>query len=242
VSVIPSSPLFARLVIASGALVFVAALAVGAWRFVTLGTPPAQGALFPAALVNAALFGVFALHHSMLAREPIKAREARLVSPRLERSAYVWVASLLFIAICLAWRPIAGVVYDLQPPWAWLIGAVQLTGGAVTLDAARRIDIRVLAGLRMEPPVAVAPTTDTGATLAAAGGYRLVRHPIYLGWVLLVWAAPAMTVGRLVFAAISTAYLVAAVPFEERSLRRRFGASYVAYTRQVRWRIVPGLY
>jgi protein-S-isoprenylcysteine O-methyltransferase Ste14 len=238
----PASSMIAHLVVAGGAVVFVVALAVGTWRFVTLGTPPAQGALVPAALVNAALFGVFALHHSVLAREPIKARVAQIVSPRLERSTYVWVASLLFIAVCLAWRPIAGVVYELQPPWAWLVGTIQLFGGVVTLDAARRIDLRVLAGLRMEPPVAASPAADTGATLAAAGGYRLVRHPIYLGWVLLVWAAPAMTMGRLVFAAISTAYLVAAVPFEERSLRRRFGASYVAYTRQVRWRIVPGLY
>jgi protein-S-isoprenylcysteine O-methyltransferase Ste14 len=144
------------------------------------------------------------------------------------------VASVLFIATCLAWRPIAGVVYRVPPPWAWAVGAVQLAGGILTLDAARRIDVRVLAGLRPEP----AQADD----LVARGTYRLVRHPIYLGWVLLVWAASDMTTGRLVFAAISTAYLVVAVPFEERSLRRRFGPSYDAYRRQVRWRIVPGLY
>jgi protein-S-isoprenylcysteine O-methyltransferase Ste14 len=227
-------PPLARAYVIGGALVFVAALAIGAWRFVALGTPPADGPLATGALVNALLFGAFAIHHSVLAREPAKALVGRMVSPALERSTYVWVASVLFIAVCLAWQPIAGVVYRVPPPWAWLIGAVQLTGGVLTLDAARRIDIRVLSGLRPEPAL--------DGTLVARGTYRFVRHPIYLGWVLLVWATPDMTMGRLVFACITTAYLVVAVPFEERSLRRRFGPSYDTYRRQVKWRIVPGLF
>jgi methanethiol S-methyltransferase len=228
-----ASPL-TRTFVVGGALVFALALAVGAWRFVSLGTPPLHGPLAIGALVNTLLFGVFALHHSVLAREPVKAAISRLVSPALERPTYVWVASLLFIAVCLAWRPIAGTVYRIPPPWAWAIGAVQLIGGILTLDAARRIDLRVLAGLRPEPV--------PDGHLVARGTYRLVRHPIYLGWVLLVWAASDMTTGRLVFAIVSTAYLAIAVPFEERSLRRRFGQAYDGYRRQVRWRIVPGLY
>jgi len=215
-------------------MVFVVALVIGTWRFVSLGTPPADGPLFQGLLINTALFGIFALHHSVLAREPVKARVARLVSAPLERPTYVWVASLLFIAACVAWQPITGLVYRISPPWAWAIGCLQLVGGVLTLDAARRIDVRVLAGLRPEPA--------QDGDLVARGTYRLVRHPIYLGWVLLVWAASDMTTGRLVFASISTAYLVIAVPFEERSLRRRFGPSYDVYRQTVRWRIVPGLY
>jgi methanethiol S-methyltransferase len=230
---LPSSPL-ARAYVVAGALVFVAALAIGTWRFITLGRPPAEGPLIEGLLINTLLFGVFAMHHSVLARDMVKARVVRLVSARLERSTYVWVASLLFIAACLAWRPIAGTVYRIPAPWAWLAGALQLAGGALTLDAARRIDVRVLAGLRPEPELDGDPV--------ARGTYRLVRHPIYLGWVLLVWATSDMTAGRLVFALISTTYLVVAVPFEERSLRRRFGPSYDGYRRAVRWRIVPGLY
>ena len=226
--------LLARAYVVGGAAIFVVALATGTWRFITLGSAPDEGPLGAGLLINTLLFGVFALHHSVLAREPVKARVARLVSPPLERPTYVWVASLLFIAVCLVWRPIAGVVYRLPAPWAWAVGALQLTGGILTLDAARRIDIRVLAGLRPEPPHEGDPV--------ARGAYRFIRHPIYLGWVLLVWAASDMTTGRLVFAAISTAYLVVAVPFEERSLRRRFGPSYDDYRRSVRWRIVPGLY
>ena len=226
--------LLARAYVIGGALIFVVALATGTWRFVTLGTPAQEGPLVEGLLINVLVFGAFGLHHSVLAREPVKARVSRLVSPPLERPTYVWVASLLFIAACLAWRPIAGVVYRIPTPWAWLAGALQLAGGILTLDAARRIDIRVLAGLRPEPSQEGDPV--------ARGAYRFVRHPIYLGWVLLVWTASDMTAGRFAFAAISTAYLVIAVPFEERSLRRRFGPPYDAYRSRVRWRIVPGVY
>ena len=231
--VLPSSP-FARAYVIGGGLIFVVALATGTWRFVTLGAAPSEGPLVEGLLINTLLFGVFAIHHSVLAREPVRARVARMVSPPLERPTYVWVASLLFIAACLAWRPIAGTLYRIPPPWSWLAGALQLAGGILTLDAARRIDVLVLAGLRPEPVLEGDPV--------ARGAYRFVRHPIYTGWVLLVWAASDMTTGRLVFAAVSTAYLVVAVPFEERSLRRRFGPTYDDYRRQVRWRIVPGLY
>ena len=232
-----------RALAVGGAIAFVLAGGAGIWLFVALGTAPAEGPLVPGTLVNAGLFGVFALHHSVLAREGLRARVARLVSPPLERPAYVWVASLLFIGLCLAWQPIAGTLYRVPPPWAWLLGALQLTGGLMTIDAARRIDLRVLSGLAVPPETpGPAPSVDDGQPLVAAGGYRLVRHPIYLGWVLLVWATPDMTMGRLIFAIVSTGYLVVAVPFEERSLRRRFGPSYDVYRAQVRWRIVPGIY
>ena len=238
----PSSPV-ARAFAIGGAIVFAAAFVAGGWRFVALGTPPPAGPVVPGLLVNTALFGIFGLHHSLLAREGVKAWVARTVSPPLERPAYVWVASLLFIGMCLLWRPIPGTLYRVPAPWAWLIGMLELVGGVLTIDAARRIDLRVLAGLAVPPETsAPTPSIDDNQPLVATGCYRVVRHPIYLGWVLLVWATPVMTAGRLAFAAISTAYLVVAVPLEEHSLRRRFGPSYDVYRRQVRWRIVPGLY
>jgi methanethiol S-methyltransferase len=78
--------------------------------------------------------------------------------------------------------------------------------------------------------------------LVARGGYGFVRHPIYLGWMLMVWGAPVMSLSRLTFASVSTLYLLLAIPFEERSLRARFGAAYDAYVRAVRWRVLPGVY
>ena len=78
--------------------------------------------------------------------------------------------------------------------------------------------------------------------MQVGGAYRWVRHPIYFGWVLMVFGAPVMTTSRLVFASVSTAYLVIAIPFEERSLAEEFGAAYKDYQRRVRWRLVPGLW
>ena len=74
------------------------------------------------------------------------------------------------------------------------------------------------------------------------GPYRWMRHPIYFGWVLMVFATPTMTASRLLFASISTLYLVLAIPFEERGLIAEFGAAYAEYQRKVRWRIVPGVW
>ena len=74
------------------------------------------------------------------------------------------------------------------------------------------------------------------------GPYRWVRHPLYLGWVLMVFGAAHMTGDRLAFAAITTAYLVVAIPWEERSLRQSFGDEYARYMRDVRWRMIPFIY
>ncbi len=118
-----------------------------------------------------------------------------------------------------------------------LIG-VQTAGVLVTLFASRALDVLDLAGLRQafgQPPARPdAPLTS--------GLYALVRHPIYLGWFLMVWPAPRLTGTRLVFAAVTSLYLLAAIPAEERSLRRTFGEAYDRYARRVRWRVVPGVY
>ena len=232
---LPSS-LVARAYVIGGAMIFVVALATGTWRFVTLGTAPDEGPLVAGLLINTLLFGVFALHHSVLAREPVKAAR---VPPGLPVHWSVqptsgWQASCSSPSASPGGpSPAPSTACRRRGPGR--SGALQFAGGILTLDAARRIDLRVLAGLRPEP-------AQARRSPSRAGTYRFVRHPIYLGWVLLVWAASDMTTGRLVFAAISTAYLVVAVPFEERSLRRRFGPLLRRLPRQVRWRIVPGLY
>ena len=99
--------------------------------------------------------------------------------------------------------------------------------------AVRTIDPLELAGIRRPAG---------GQTLQIMGPYRLVRHPLYLGWVLIVFGAARMTGDRLTFAVISCEYLAIAVVWEERSLEREFGQAYVRYKEQVRWRIVPYVY
>lgn len=228
----------ARAIAWLGGALFVGALLTGVWWFGwRLGSPgPAGRTLAPAVAWNVLLFSLFALHHSLLARPAARAWIMGLVPAGLERSAYVWVASLLFLAVGLGWRRVPGVVYAVEGPARWAFGLVQLAGVSLTLAGARVLDGLDLAGIRQvtRPP--------RPAAIRVVWPFTLVRHPIYLGWVLMVGAATPMTVDRAVFAAVSTLYLVIAIPWEERSLSAAAGPAYSAYCRRVRWRLVPGLY
>jgi protein-S-isoprenylcysteine O-methyltransferase Ste14 len=230
------------LVAVAGGLVFAVSLAVGALAYVRWFVADAGrwsiAAAAPAIAIDTLLFSGFALHHSVFARTPVRRWVGRAISPALERSAYVWVASVLFILICRAWQPVPGLAWHVDRPWAWGLTAFQLTGLWLTLDGARRLDIWELAGVRQ----ALGRERPGPAALVRTGGYGLVRHPIYLGWLLMVWPAATMTGTRMTFAAVSTAYLVLAIPFEERTLRREFGAEYDAYARAIRWRMAPFVY
>jgi protein-S-isoprenylcysteine O-methyltransferase Ste14 len=145
----------------------------------------------------------------------------------------VWIASVLLILVSLLWRPIGGELYAASGPLALALGAVQLIGLLITARGVARIDPLELAGIR--------PDSETPG-LQVTGPYHWVRHPLYLGWLLMVFGAAHMTGDRLAFAAITTLYLVVAIPWEERSLRRSFGEDYTRYMRQVRWRMIPFIY
>ena len=183
--------------------------------------------------VDAVLFTAFAAHHSLFAREAVKRWMTRLVPERLLRSVYVWIASLLLILVCVAWQPIGGELYHVQAPWNLVHAAVQLGGLVLIAGAVRAIDALELAGIR---------THSKSDPLQITGPYRLVRHPLYLGWMLATFGPAHMTGDRLAFAAISAFYLVIAVPFEERSLTASFGDVYRRYQDLVRWRILPYVY
>jgi len=201
------------------------------WYLFVIGRTDRPGGA-RALTLDAALFAAFALHHSVFARDFAKRRFARL-SPQLIRSVYVYVASALLIAVCVLWRPIGGGVYRMDGAAAFPFAAIQLGGVWLIARAAARIDPLELAGIH---------ETRQDAPLVTSGPYGWVRHPLYLGWVLAVFGTPHVTGDRLAFAALSTAYLVLAVPFEERSLARAFGDGYARYRRDVRWRIVPFIY
>jgi protein-S-isoprenylcysteine O-methyltransferase Ste14 len=220
----------------SGALAFAASLAVFlyAW-FVTFGRPAPAGPRWPAVAWNVMLFSVFALHHSALARSGVKAALARVIPPPLERSVYVWTASVLFAGVCLLWQPVPGALYLLQGAAAVPGYLIQGAGVLLTIRSSAAIGVLDLAGVRAADRV-------PRAALATSGLYGFVRHPLYFAWLLLVFGAPRMTLTRFVFAVVSAAYLAVAIPFEERSLIAAFGDDYRRYQRTVRWRMVPGLY
>jgi methanethiol S-methyltransferase len=223
----------ARAVIWLGGGLFVGALAVCAWWYLfVLGRPSSAGGAAAVAF-DAALFALFAVHHSLFARDFAK-RLFGSLAPHEVRSVYVYAASILLILVCAAWRPIGGELYRASGVGAAALVAVQLGGLWVTARAVAKIDPLELAGIR--------PETIRKEGLQTSGVYRWVRHPIYFGWVLAVFGTPHMTGDRLAFAVVSTLYLMAAVPFEERSLRRTFGDDYARYVRAVRWRIIPFIY
>lgn len=220
---------------ATGALLFAIALASTAYVLVRLWPAAAAvtGPALAAALVrNALLFALFALHHSLFARPAVKRWLRTRLDDGGQRTLYVWAASLLLLLTTWMWRPVGHVLYTV-PSWlSPFMVALQSAGGLCILFAARVIDPLELAGLR----------TPTADRLDLKGPYRLVRHPIYLGFLLVVWGAATMTGDRAWFAALSTLYLLIAIPLEEGAMRRSLGARYAAYRAQVRWRVVPGLY
>lgn len=233
-----------------GALAFVSSLFYFVYFFVvTLKTPSEEMTLWPALAFNVTLFGLFATHHSLLARTGTKRWLTQFVPAALERTTYVWIASALFVAVCMFWRLLPGTAYLLSG-WPWWLGATtQLTGLLFIAGAASKLDLLELAGVRQAASGSNNPETGVNADsikirnrLNTVGPYQWVRHPIYLGWVLFVGGAPEMTLSRLAFAIISTAYLAVAIHWEERTMAETFGEEYRRYQQRVPWRIVPGVF
>jgi protein-S-isoprenylcysteine O-methyltransferase Ste14 len=222
-----------RLFVWLGGTIFVASLVYCAWWYlVPLGaTGPFAGSR--AVAIDAALFSLFALHHSLLARGPAKHALARIVPEKLLRSTYVWIASLLLGMVFWSWRRVGGELYHVAGVRAAALAAVQLGGVAMIAWSVRGLDPLELAGIRPE-------RQDGG--LQITGPYRWVRHPLYLGWMIATFGAAHMTGDRFAFAAISAIYLIAAIPLEEASLGAAFGPGYRRYQQQVRWRVIPYVY
>jgi protein-S-isoprenylcysteine O-methyltransferase Ste14 len=154
----------------------------------------------------------------------------------------------MLIAVCALWRPLPGVAWDVRGGAGWLLRATQIFGVWLSLRSAAVLDIWDLAGVRQarssaddQLPAAPDIAAPSGE-FRTEGPYGWVRHPIYLGWFFLVFATPNMTMTRLLFAAISSAYILVAIPLEERSLLRTSGGGYERYRRQVRWKLVPRVY
>lgn len=240
-----------------GALLFVLSLSYFLYTYTfTFGETQQASPAVTSIVWNLALFTAFALHHSVFARERVRKQVARIVPSSLERSFYVWVASVLFIVVCALWQPVQGLAWRVPPPLGWLLYGALMAGVWLSVRSAGVIDIWELAGVRqaltpnsqnreVETPASVGSwSTETVGNweFKTQGPYGLVRHPIYLGWFLMVFGVPTMTNTRLAFALVSCGYLVLAIPLEERSLRRASDGKYDEYIRTVRWKLIPGLY
>ena len=239
----------ARPIALGGLIFFVDALVYFAYRYTfVFGREQAGPISAGAVTIDVILFTVFALHHSIFARDIFRKHITRLVGA-LERSTYVWIASALFIAICAWWRPIGGAAWRIdQPVLVWTIRAAQLVGVWLTLRSALVIDFFELAGVKQvrriqkDRRVGRVLSDPASQEFKASGPYGWVRHPIYSGWFLLVFAVPVMTMTRFVFALTSSVYLLIAIPLEERSLRLSSSGAYDRYMREVRWKLLPRIF
>ena len=198
----------------------------------TIDTPAGPGG-WEALAVDLALLGLFAVQHSVMARPAFKRWWTRFVPPPVERSTYVLFSSLLLALLFGVWRPLSTTVWDLRGSAA---GAILLAGYGLgwilVLVSTFMISHFELFGLtqawrrlreRPEPP----------AAFVERFLYRFVRHPIMLGFLVAFWSAPVMSTGHLVFAIMTTGYILVGVQLEEQDLRRAFGAAYERYRARV---------
>jgi len=201
-----------------------------------------EGPRAPAALavvVNVALLSVFAVQHSVMARPWFKRRWTRLVPAPIERSTFVLFATAALALVMWQWRPIPHRIWEVEGgSLRILVYAVSLGGWALALGSTLAIDHFDLFGLRQVFRHQCGRST-TESEFRTPLIYRVVRHPLYLGFLIAFWVTPSMTTGHLLFAVVTTAYILVAVRFEEHDLIGTFGDRYRAYRRRVPM-LVPG--
>jgi protein-S-isoprenylcysteine O-methyltransferase Ste14 len=186
-----------------------------------------------AMLVNLALMSLFAIQHSVMARKPFKQWWTQYVSPSIERSTYVLLASLVLLLLFWQWQPMPAVIWQIdQRHVAMAMTGISLLGWVIVFTSTFLINHFELFGVKqvvdnLAGRDAAAPIFRTPLY------YKFVRHPIYLGFIIAFWATPLMTVGHLLFAAVTTAYIFVGIFLEERDLVELFGDDYRRYRDRV---------
>lgn len=188
---------------------------------------------FMAAIINILLLSVFAVQHTVMARKPFKAWWTTIIPQQIERAMYVLLSSAALALIYWLWQPMPGVVWSVDAPLAQMVlTGVFFAGWLIVLLSTFLINHFDLFGLKQA--LASGSEIDGGPpVLAQTLFYKLVRHPIMTGFIIAFWATPQMSVGHLLFAIVTTAYILVALQFEERDLIAEFGDQYHEYKQRV---------
>ncbi|GAA3521558.1 isoprenylcysteine carboxylmethyltransferase family protein [Aeromicrobium panaciterrae] len=191
-----------------------------------------------AVAIDLALLLLFAVQHSVMARRSVKVWLLRWVAPALERTTYVFSTNLCLALLLALWQPFGDEVWHVDGIAAVALWSLCGAGWLLAIASTYAVDHLELTGLRQAGWAPPRPASDS---LQVGGLHAVVRHPLMTGLLLAFWATPHMGESHLLFALTSTGYIAVGVRFEERDLRRTFGASYDDYASRVP-AVVPGLH
>lgn len=200
----------------------------------------ARAPFWQALLINTLLLGIFAVQHSVMARPAFKRVLTRYIPTAAERSTYVLCSSLALIALFAFWQPIGGVVWNVTDPA--IRNAVNILFGfgfALVFVSTLLINHFDLFGLR-QVSLYLVGKPYTHLAFRTPLFYKFVRHPLYVGWFIAFWATPTMTGAHLLFAIMTSVYMLMAIRWEERDLIMAHGSQYENYRKQVP-KLVPSL-
>jgi methanethiol S-methyltransferase len=193
---------------------------------------PLEGSLAAALAIDLGLLALFAVQHSVMARPGFKRWLTRFVPTAAERSTYVLASSIALLLLFWQWRPIGGVVWQIENPVGQAVAyTIFAVGWATVLACTFLINHFDLFGLR-QVWLELRGEPYTNLKFGTPGPYKVVRHPLYVGWLLAFWGTPTMTATHLLFAVMTTAYILIAIKLEERDLITAH-PEYVDYRRNV---------
>lgn len=189
--------------------------------------------LLQSVLINIGLLSLFAVQHTIMARPAFKKWLGNYINPAIERSTFVLLSSLILLLMYWKWQPMTEIIWETEGTLASIITVIFYSGWLIVLLSTFMISHFELFGLtqiyeNFKDQKLTYPPFQVNYF------YKLVRHPMMLGFVIAFWAAPAMTTGRLLFAVVTTAYIFVAVKFlEEKDLKKIIGKEYETYQKEV---------